>query len=252
MQSQTVEAAHAALTPEIGRRLRLARWAGRIGVAAAIAATIGSAILVKEMRPQLTQPMVALDAPRARPVVLVDEAQVEVPAEAHVHEQIEAPATQPLILATNVAPSLDTGPTLAPTPDETLARDPNIRWFNGRPVRPARTIRMTVTAYSPDARSCGDSADGITATLHPVTANGHALVAADPRVLRYGSMITVPGYDENRIVPVLDCGGAIKGRRLDVLYRTHAEARVWGVQKLDVIVWEYADGLPAENPRRVR
>jgi 3D (Asp-Asp-Asp) domain-containing protein len=111
---------------------------------------------------------------------------------------------------------------------------------------------MVVTAYSPDERSCGDSADGMTATLHSVETNGFALVAADPTVLRYGSMLTVPGYDEDRIVPVLDCGGAIKGRRLDVLYPTHERARQWGRRTLKVTVWEYADGLPAENPRKLR
>lgn len=111
---------------------------------------------------------------------------------------------------------------------------------------------MEVTAYSPDWRSCGESADGLTATLHSVETNGHALVAADPTLLPYGSMLTIPGYDDERIVPVLDCGGAIKGRRLDVLYPTHEQARQWGRQRLRVIVWEYADGQPAENPRVVR
>jgi 3D (Asp-Asp-Asp) domain-containing protein len=111
---------------------------------------------------------------------------------------------------------------------------------------------MTVTAYAPDAASCGEFADGQTATLHSVSTNAGALVAADPRVLPYGSMITVPGYAEGDIVPVLDCGGAIKGERLDVLYPTHKRARQWGVQRIAVTVWEYADGLPAPDPRRVR
>lgn len=130
--------------------------------------------------------------------------------------------------------------------------DPNVRWFNGRPIRPARTLRMTVTAYSPDAASCGDSADGITATLHSVETNGFRLVAADPRILKYGSMISVPGYDSGLIVPVLDCGSAIKGHRLDVIFPTHEQARAWGVKNLNVTVWEYADGRPAENPRKLR
>lgn len=144
----------------------------------------------------------------------------------------------------------------ADVPDEPaadpLTLDPNVRWFNGRPVRPTRVITMIVTAYSPDARSCGDSADGITATLHSVETNASKLVAADPRVLSYGSMITVPGYDSDRIVPVLDCGSAIKGRRLDVLFPTHEAARQWGVRKIPVTVWAYADGKPAENPRHER
>lgn len=130
--------------------------------------------------------------------------------------------------------------------------DPNLRWFNGRPVRPARVVWMEVTAYSPDARSCGKFADGLTATLHSVHTNGHALVAADPRILPMGSMVSVPGYDEGRIVPVLDVGSAIKGYRLDVLFPTHKQARRWGRQWLEVTIWEYADGLPADNPRALR
>lgn len=126
------------------------------------------------------------------------------------------------------------------------------RWFDARPVRPARTITMVVTAYSPDAASCGDFADGQTATLHAVTTNAGQLVAADPRLLPYGSMLTIEGYASGEVVPVLDCGGAIKGNRLDLLFPTHAEALEWGVRTIEVTVWEYADGKPATNPRLVR
>lgn len=126
------------------------------------------------------------------------------------------------------------------------------RWFDGRPVRPARVLLMRVTAYSPDHRSCGEFADGQTATLHSVWTNGMRLAAADPTVLPYGTMLTVPGYADDEIVPVLDCGGAIKGARLDLLYATHERALQWGVQDLRVVIWEYADGKPAPNPRKVR
>lgn len=126
------------------------------------------------------------------------------------------------------------------------------KFFDGRPVRVAKTIEMIVTAYSPDARSCAGSDDDLTATLHHVTTNGFKLVAADPRVLGYGSMLSIPGYDQGRIVPVLDCGGKIKGNRLDVLFPTHEEARKWGVKKIKVNVYEYADGKPKTNPRKVR
>ncbi|MCL4741799.1 MAG: 3D domain-containing protein [Phycisphaerales bacterium] len=129
---------------------------------------------------------------------------------------------------------------------------PEVRWFNGRPVRPARVMWMTVTAYSPDARSCAPFDDGLTATLHSVETNAMRLVAADTSVLPFGSMLTIPGYDDGRIVPVLDRGSAIKGRRLDVMMPTHKEARAWGVQRVRVVVWEYADGLPPDNPRHFR
>jgi 3D (Asp-Asp-Asp) domain-containing protein len=133
-----------------------------------------------------------------------------------------------------------------------FAADASVRWFNGRPIRPARTMTMTVTGYSPDSQSCGDSADGITATLHSVHTNGMKMVAADTRVLPYGSIVSVPGYDSDQIVPVLDCGGAIKGRKLDLMFPTHEAARKWGVKKLQVTVWEYADGKPMDDPRKLR
>ena len=120
-------------------------------------------------------------------------------------------------------------------------RDSNARYFNGRPIRPVRTMTMIVTAYSPDARSCGQFADGITASGYSVWTNGMKMAAADSSMLPLGSLISVPGYDGGNVVPVLDRGGAIKGSRLDMLYATHKEARKWGVKRLQVTIWEYAD-----------
>ncbi len=162
------------------------------------------------------------------------------------------PGISPVPAAASAAPTRVNLSHATSGPLSAHAFDPAVRWFNGRPIRPARTLWMTVTAYSPDERSCGVFADGLTATLHSVHTNDFSLVAADPKVLPYGSMITVPGYDQNRVVPVLDCGGAIKGHRLDVLYPTHEQARTWGVRRLRVVVWQYADGLPPDNPRRLR
>ncbi len=116
--------------------------------------------------------------------------------------------------------------------------------FNGRPVRVKKTMMMKVTAYSPDERSCGASADGITASGYSVSTNGGRMVAADTGILPLGSIIAVPGYDAGTVVPVLDRGGAIKGNRLDVLFATHEEARRWGVRDLLVTIYEYDDGRP--------
>lgn len=127
-----------------------------------------------------------------------------------------------------------------------------LRWFNRRPVRPARVVWLTVTAYSPDARSCAPFDDGRTATLHSVWTNAMKLVAADTDLYPFGTLMSVPGYDKGRIVPVLDRGAAIRGARLDVLMATHSEARAWGTRELPVVIWEYADGLPADDPREFR
>jgi 3D (Asp-Asp-Asp) domain-containing protein len=40
---------------------------------------------------------------------------------------------------------------------------------------------------------------------------------------------------------VLDRGGAIEGKRLDVLYPTHERALQWGRRTVEVTVWQYAD-----------
>ncbi|MFG0260404.1 MAG: 3D domain-containing protein [Phycisphaerales bacterium JB041] len=156
-----------------------------------------------------------------------------------------APAAEPV--------KLEPTPAEAERAERILERKAEqVRWFNGRPVRPARVVWMTVTAYSPDARSCGQFADGITATLHSVETNGGHLVAADTRLFPFGSMLSVEGYDEGNIVPVLDRGGAIKGHHIDLLMPTHKQARQWGVKRMPVVVWEFADGKPMEDPRKFR
>ncbi|MCA9281952.1 MAG: 3D domain-containing protein [Phycisphaeraceae bacterium] len=134
----------------------------------------------------------------------------------------------------------ESSPESADTPS-TTTNDASVRYFDGRPIRPVRRMWMTVTAYSPDARSCGEFADGRTASMKSVWTNGGCLVAADSKVLPIGSLVTVPGYAGDMVVPVLDRGGKIKGTRLDVLYPTHEIALSWGVQRLPVTVWEYAD-----------
>lgn len=158
-------------------------------------------------------------------------------------------------LVLNESPVLDsstpeethTGETpVPPTVDELMSEksntiDSSIRWFDGKMIRPSRVIYMTLTGYSPDERSCGKFADNKTATMYSVWTNGMNLVAADPKVLPYWSMVSIPGYANGDIVPVLDCGGAIKGNRIDLLYPTHKIARQWGVRQLPVTVWEFVE-----------
>lgn len=115
-----------------------------------------------------------------------------------------------------------------------------VQYFDGRPVRPVRTIRMKVTAYSPDTQSCAPFDDGITASGYSVYTNGGKLIAAD-RQYRFGTLMSVPGYNGNRPTPVLDRGAAIKGNRLDLLFPTHGQAMQWGRQDLLVTIWEYID-----------
>jgi len=171
----------------------------------------------------------------------------------HMVPALAAMDSQPMSPARSVRPALVPVPELAAeepqlpieiTASENQSDDlsfDEIRYFNGRAVRPVKTYWMTVTAYSPDERSCGKWADGITASNKSVWTNAMQMVAADTRILPFGSLLTIEGYANDQIVPVEDRGGAIKGMRLDLLYPTHEEALQWGVQRMPVTVWEYVD-----------
>ena len=109
---------------------------------------------------------------------------------------------------------------------------------------------MDVTAYCPCGECCGwrrnwlfrpvirsgprrgqPKAVGVTATgvkARPGT------VAADTRVLPFGTVVYVPGYGYGRVE---DTGGDIRGNRLDVFFRRHSEAKRWGRQLLPVKIW---------------
>ena len=101
-----------------------------------------------------------------------------------------------------------------------------------------RVITMEVTAYCPCKKCCGPKAQGITASGRHVSHNDGLFVAADTRVLPFHTKLVIPGYANGSAVPVLDRGGAIKGRKLDVFFPSHQEALKWGRQKVEVTVIE--------------
>jgi 3D (Asp-Asp-Asp) domain-containing protein len=94
-----------------------------------------------------------------------------------------------------------------------------------------------VTAYCPCPKCCGKYGWGYrTASGHKIK-KGDRLVAAD-RSVPFGTLLLIPGYNNNKPVPVLDRGGAIKGNRIDVYFDTHQEALNWGVRKLRISTLE--------------
>ena len=115
-----------------------------------------------------------------------------------------------------------------------------------------KTVQMRVTAYCPCSKCCGSYSDGITASGHKIS-RGDRFVAAD-KTYPFGTEMLIAGYNncenknsENKnsknknsknknsdVVGVLDRGGAIRGKRLDVFFNTHQEALEWGVRHLDV------------------
>jgi 3D (Asp-Asp-Asp) domain-containing protein len=103
-----------------------------------------------------------------------------------------------------------------------------------------------VTAYTPSIAG-GGAGTGITSTGIRTDHRPYG-IAADPRLIPYGSVIHVPGYRDTPekggpFWPVDDTGGAMRqsARRgilhLDVRMRHVASARAWGRRWVTVMIY---------------
>ena len=97
-----------------------------------------------------------------------------------------------------------------------------------------------MTGYTPGEESCGKYADGFTSIGENAWATGG--IAADPRLLPYGTMVLIPGVGY-RIVD--DTGSAMrkawreKGEtHIDLRFQTVPEAKTWGVQEHVIHIFE--------------
>nr|WP_285856143.1 3D domain-containing protein [Paenibacillus illinoisensis] len=86
---------------------------------------------------------------------------------------------------------------------------------------------------------CSEGCTGKTATeldvRNTITHEGRRVVAVDKRVIPLHTPITIRLADGTEIAAIAeDTGGAIKGRKLDVLVASEKEARQFGRQKVRV------------------
>ena len=123
------------------------------------------------------------------------------------------------------------------------------------PARPARTVRMIVTAYCPCEKCCGVWARQAWQKrrlaggdrLAPLVAGNVRFAAADTLCHPFGTVMEVPGYGR---AEVRDRGGAITGpARLDVFFPTHTQALQWGRQSLAVATLPAGRQVIEETPR---
>lgn len=91
-----------------------------------------------------------------------------------------------------------------------------------------------ITAYCPCEQCCGVWATKREGSVRG--ASGRVLVpgysiAVDPSVIPYGSIVRING----REFRADDCGGSIKGNRIDMYMDSHEEAVVYGVRYEEVM-----------------
>ena len=102
-------------------------------------------------------------------------------------------------------------------------------------VEPESLGEFKITHYCPCEKCCGEWANGITAT--GTTAVEGRTIAVDPKVIPYGTEVTIRYQDGREHTYISeDCGGAIKGNRLDVFMDSHEAALVAGVKYGEVFI----------------
>lgn len=94
---------------------------------------------------------------------------------------------------------------------------------------------MITSGYCPCSLCCGDQSPRITASGHLIKPGDS--FAAGPSDIPFYTMVSVPGYNDDKPIPVLDRGGAIVNNRLDVFFPTHEEATNWGIKVLLVKIY---------------
>ena len=81
-------------------------------------------------------------------------------------------------------------------------------------------MTVSATAYS---------GDGITSTMIKPK---WGVIAVDPRIIPYGSIVYIPYFDKYFVAE--DCGGGIKGKKIDIFMDSEAKCRQWGVRKIKI------------------
>ncbi len=91
-----------------------------------------------------------------------------------------------------------------------------------------------LTAYDACLICCGKT-DGITATGTHATVG--RTIAVDPDIIPYGSRVMIGDH----VYVAEDCGGLIKGKKIDIYMNTHQEALQFGVKQAEVFLVREGD-----------
>ncbi|MCS7065278.1 MAG: 3D domain-containing protein [Fimbriimonadales bacterium] len=99
----------------------------------------------------------------------------------------------------------------------------------GSSFRTTRVLEMEATAYTAH-RSGGGTGTGRTASGLPA---GYGLVAVDPRLIPFGTVLYIEGYG---MAIAADKGRAIRGRRIDLFFHSRKAALQFGRRRVRVHV----------------
>src|SRR5271157_5104479 len=99
--------------------------------------------------------------------------------------------------------------------------------LNNNQQKPVEFTGFVMTAYCPFS-CCNDQFAGMLSNGEKMSRyRGINIIAVDPKFIPYGIHILYNGKE----YVALDCGGAIKGKHIDILFPTHKETVKFGVKK---------------------
>lgn len=113
-----------------------------------------------------------------------------------------------------------------------MTTDTSVKTDDKKLVKPTASVK---------AAGMGASRGAFSATAYCLkgrTAMGHGvrrgIIAADPRVLKLGSRVTIAGGGYSGTYLVSDTGGAIKGKKIDIWVPNCSEARRFGRRTVQI------------------
>lgn len=107
------------------------------------------------------------------------------------------------------------------------------------------STRRPVSANNTNSNSTSSSSRGkhisVVATAytgHGITATGTkpkwGTIAVDPSIIPYGTKVYIPQFNKTFIAE--DCGGAIKGNKIDIYMNDETSVRNWGRKTIDIYI----------------
>lgn len=127
---------------------------------------------------------------------------------------------------------------LAEAQDEVVEYSPQEEFEVGkipasRPTNYSRVETFTATAYDASPEDNGPWA-GVTSTGMQM---GYGVIAVDPKVIPYGTRMYIESVDGQYVYGYAiagDCGGAIKGNRVDLFYWSKAQCNQFGRRAVNI------------------
>lgn len=101
----------------------------------------------------------------------------------------------------------------------------------GETLSYSKVLSVSATAYTTERQSWKRTATGTTARV--------GAIAVDPKVIPYGTRMYIQSADGSILYGVAtaeDCGGAIKGNKVDLFFNTYNECIQFGVRKCTIYI----------------